>query len=657
MANGGQGGDSRSQFWLDKIADRWEVDKSQFLLDFNIRDKVFLADSPPEPGETLLRVDEYLSRQLVEDGLFDLVLTYSLTTGIALVNPDAEKPTSVGLSGRQADVVHLYKRVSDTFSKDVLAQLAPPDQNTLRHDRDPMRAFLYLDRLLTRQFQLPQHYNVGSNKLESPRDLASESSDTSSESPRALRIALIIDYLENLTPASQVGHRDQVLLAEMLNRWANSAAIRRNGHLIVLLAEDINQVAPAVFAGSAGTVNIRLERPGLNDREAFLRWLAAGGLLQLEDTTEARRLAALTAGFNFAEIEELVTFARKHNDGKLAPELIRDRKRDVIRGESRDLLEFIETDVTFEHIGGLEHVKKALREVSGWLQDETTARLVPKGMLFVGPPGTGKSLLAQALANESRINMVKLRDVQSMWVGESERNMSRVLDVARAFAPVILFVDEIDQAYGQRSGGDSTGVSSRLFGKLLEFMGDNANRGKVVWVAASNRPDYVDAALISRFDRIVPFLLPDMDSRAEILLRAMPKIVQIDWADGTETNDWPTDAQADWETLLIETEEFSGRELELVARRGVELADGRALEPSSVLAAVRRFKHSHDRDVYRLQTLLALQITNFEDYLPRPDKLSPPDLFQEIVDTIDGQDVIDHEKVANMVVALRHKIR
>lgn len=622
--------------WYDEIINRYLADKNQFLLDFNIRDKVFLPDAPPAIGAPLLRVDEYLRDELSKLSHFDLVLSYSLTTGITLLSGAAEKPVDVDLSGREAGAAQLYDRIAKKFTRELMAQLGQPTEDSLRTDRDPTRAFLFLDRLLTRQFQIP---------------------DAQGEGRRPVRVALIVDYLENLAPASQGGHRDQVLLAETLSRWANSAAVRRTGHLILLLAEDINQVAPAVYAGAAGTVNIRLNRPTLAERLAFCRWLAQDGRLALGDAAEADWMAALTAGFNFAEIEELVAFARQHNNRRVAPELVRNRKRDVIRGESRNLLEFVDTDVTFEHVGGLDHVKQALRDVSTWLRSEETARLVPKGLLFVGPPGTGKSLVAQALAHESRVNMVKLRDVQSMWVGESERNMSRVLDVARAFAPVIVFVDEIDQAYGQRGGGDTTGVSSRLFGKLLEFMGDNANRGKVLWVAASNRPDYVDAALVSRFDRVMPFLLPDRENRAEILLHAMPKIVQAQWRAGPNPAAWPPDAQADWATLLTETEEFSGRELELVARRGVELAEGRGLEPACILGAVRRFGHNHDRDVYRLQTLLALQVTNFSDYLPRPEALTPSDLFEDIVTTVNGQSVLDHTMVQSKIMALRRHLR
>lgn len=634
--------------WYTRMVERYQADKNQFLLDFNVRDKVFVPQQPPSPGQMpdLLRVDEYLFTSLLQSNHFDLVLAYSLTTGIRLISQAAVEPFHLTWSEFDVDrqkkdyQSKLYEKVYKEALKkpDLLEQLGQPKPETLPFDRDPMRAFAFLDRVLTRQYRLP----------------------TSSDgAKRPIRIALIVDYLENLAPASQVGHRDQVLLAETLSRWANSSDIRRNGHLIILLTEDINQVSPVLTAGAAGTVNIRLERPDSTQRLAFLKWMHSAGQLPVAEgePTGTDALASLTAGFNLAELEDLIKYANHVNDGRLDIELIKQRKRDVIRAESRNLLEIVETEIGFDHVGGLTHVKEALNDIATWLKSPAMARLVPKGLFFVGPPGTGKSLVAQALARESGVNMVKLRDVQSMWVGESERNMSRVLDVARAFAPVIVFIDEIDQAYGQRGGGDTTGVSSRLFGKLLEFMGDNANRGRVLWVAASNRPDFVDAALISRFDRVVPFLLPDRANREEILLRAMPKIVHLEWANGPSLADWSAQERAAWDELLAATEEFSGREIELVVRRGVELAEGRELSPVCVMEAVRKFEHSHDRDVYQLQTLLALQVTNFKDYLPNPETLSPVALQDEVTSEVDGRVTFDRQLIQKKIWDLRRNMR
>jgi len=511
-----------------------------------------------------------------------------------------------------------------------------PNQETIRHTTNPLQAMFFLDRLLTHRFLAPANPQINRPQ------------------PHPARIALLLDHLEHLAPASAIGERDLIMMTETLSRWALDDRIAQNRHLIVMLADDIHQVAPTLYTGGAATVRIMLPRPEREERRCFLEWLKGGG--RIAPDTNVDGLSGLTAGFNYADLESVARYAEEHTGQQISDELVRLRKAEIIRAESHGLLQVVEPTFGWEQVGGLSHVIRALDDVAKWLRAPEPSPLVPKGMLFVGPPGTGKSHVAQALARESHVNMVKLRDIQSMWVGESERNMTRVLEVARAFAPVIIFVDEIDQAYGQRGGGQGdSGVTARLFGKLLEFIGDNANRGRVVWIAASNRPDLIDAALVSRFDRIVPFLLPSEADRRELLLKAMPKIAEFEWCGGADPETWPADVRSDWEEAIQKTRDFSGREIELVVRRALELAtrgdDAKRplqLEPKWLLEALRYFKHSHDRRVYMLQTLLALRATNFTDFLPDPSVL--PDNILRVRG--DGQREIDWERVSNMLARL-----
>jgi SpoVK/Ycf46/Vps4 family AAA+-type ATPase len=155
-----------------------------------------------------------------------------------------------------------------------------------------------------------------------------------------------------------------------------------------------------------------------------------------------------------------------------------------------------------------------------------------------------------------------------------------------------------------------------------------------MWIAASNRPDYIDAALVSRFDRILPFMLPGRQDRDKILREAMPRIVGLTWECGTDPTAWSKDVQDTWQQILDDTKEFSGREIEQVARRGLELAcqaSGKIVPvaPSFCLQALHDFKHSHDRRAYLIQTLLALRVTNFKDFLPDPEALPPRILKDE----------------------------
>ena len=141
------------------------------------------------------------------------------------------------------------------------------------------------------------------------------------------------------------------------------------------------------------------------------------------------------------------------------------------------------------------------------------------GILLCGPSGTGKTLLVNALAKASGFNCVKIdmSRILGQYVGESEKNFKKCLLGAQSQQPVIVFVDEIDTAFRRGDSGDS-GVSRNIFSEFLQFTGNTNNRGKVIFIAATNRPDLIDPALkrAGRFDKKIPILLPDDNERGEI---------------------------------------------------------------------------------------------------------------------------------------------
>ena len=639
--------------WFQELKKRYQAGTRQFILDFNVRDLVFVPEQlSPDVLKTqrhhpiqLQRVVSFLCHRWAEP--FDIVLTYSLTTGIQVYQRDNHHPHFIrsvsvheAMENQTGIETLLYEEMANWSIHqpyELLPMFQNPTEQSIRYTFDPLQALFFLNRLLTQQHLLPTDINDDASKH------------------RPVRIALLIDYLEHLAPARNIGQRDLIMMTEVLSRWAIDEQIQENDHVIVMVTENIHDVTPELYTGTTSTARIRLLRPERQERRQFLAWLQMQNALSPNENVD--RLANLTTGFNYADLRSLTQYANRHTDGQVHDQLIRERKAEIIHSESEERLQIIEPSFGWEQIGGLKHVKESLVDVAQWLQTPELAALVPKGMLFAGPPGTGKTHVAKALAYESGVNMVKLGNVRSEYVGQSERNMTRVLEVARAFAPVIIFVDEIDQAYGQRGTGQGdSGVTSRLFGMLLEFTGDNANRGKVMWIAASNRPDHIDSAMISRFDRVTPFLLPDEVDRAHILLKAMPKVIGFKWANGLDIQQWSSEAQKQFKTILQKTTEFSGRELEQVVRRALELAGQEnqgepQLNPQYLLKALNLFKHSHDKHIYLLQTLLALRVTNFTDFLPTPNAL--PDIILRVQD---GKKVIDWSQVERLLHKLMRGI-
>jgi SpoVK/Ycf46/Vps4 family AAA+-type ATPase len=209
--------------------------------------------------------------------------------------------------------------------------------------------------------------------------------------------------------------------------------------------------------------------------------------------------------------------------------------------------------------------------------------------------------------------------------------------------PVIIFVDELDQEFGRRGYHGDSGVEARIFRRLLEFIGDNENRGKILWIVASNRPDLVDEALLSRFDWVFPFLLPGRETRKEILFESMPRIVGFEWDSVTQEEE---------DKIMKATDGFSGRELETVTRRALEIATSdncSFVRAEHLEEAISRFKHGYDPLMYKFQTMLAIQITKFDDFLPEVNLLPP-----EILD--DEGAKVDQEKLDRVIGEIRTEL-
>lgn len=262
-------------------------------------------------------------------------------------------------------------------------------------------------------------------------------------------------------------------------------------------------------------------------------------------------------------------------------------------------------------------------------------RTIPMGILFLGPPGTGKTLIAKAFAKMCNTNFVILGDFRSMWVGQSERNLSKALELIRSLSPVIVFMDEIDQSEGSRGESGDSGVGKRIFSKLLQFMSDTSLRGKVLWIAASNRPDLIDAALkrAGRFDMTIPFFLPGPEERQ--------KIFEIHLKN--EAIDYSNITASIWSELVQQTRGFTGAEIEVLVNETIriatiekELVKGKLyLEGRFILEVLEHYAPTTNRNMYYKMMALALQDITFTNTLPkdyqdiRLELMKNPELLDE----------------------------
>lgn len=242
-------------------------------------------------------------------------------------------------------------------------------------------------------------------------------------------------------------------------------------------------------------------------------------------------------------------------------------------------------NVKWEDIGGLEDVKKNLQEMILYPIEHPEkfhkfGMNPSKGVLFYGPPGCGKTLLAKAVANECSANFVSVKgpELLTMWFGESEANVREIFDKARAASPCVLFFDELDSvgvARGSGAGGDAGGAGDRVMNQLLTEMDGVGSKKSLFFIGATNRPDILDEALLrpGRLDQLIYIPLPDKPSRLGILKANLRKT--------------PLAPDVDLNFIADLTEGFSGADINELTQRASKSAVREAIEAEARIKAAK----------------------------------------------------------------------
>jgi SpoVK/Ycf46/Vps4 family AAA+-type ATPase len=363
-------------------------------------------------------------------------------------------------------------------------------------------------------------------------------------------VAVILDYAHSLAPAGSSGSVERQNITT-LARWASDTKVAARRPLIILIAPTASEVSEEVYVGGSGAEVVSVPRPEVETRTSFARYLRehAGGMAW-EMTPE--QLASETGGLSLVQIEDIVQRA-KGNAAPLGRAAVTERKIELLRQEYSDVLEIMNPRSDLSAIGGLDYAVRELREVADIMRRGLTAA-APMGIILMGPPGTGKSYLAECFAKECGMLCVRFRPLRQMYVGQSERNQEKAFGAIRALAPVVVIVDESDQAEGgsRDSGSGDSGVTERMRASAFNFWADNSLRGKVLRIDSTNRVDLIDSAMrrSGRTDVKIPILMPDETARAQIfgVLAKKHKL--------------PT-AIADWAPFAKRTEGYTGADIEL----------------------------------------------------------------------------------------------
>jgi transitional endoplasmic reticulum ATPase len=391
---------------------------------------------------------------------------------------------------------------------------------------------------------------------------------------------IFIDEIDSIAPKREEvqGEVERRVVAQLL---ALMDGLQARGRVIVIAATNRQDALdPALRRPGRFDREIEIPVPTRNGRKEILLIHTRG--MPLANDVDLDALADSTHGFVGADLSAIAREAAMNTLRRILPQINLDEDQplpaEIIEGLEVTADDFTESlrraepsalrevyleipKVSWDDVGGLKEVEDELREAVEWplkypAKFEKVGVRPPKGILLVGPPGGGKTLLAKAVATESEANFIAIRgpEIFSKWVGESEKGIRKIFRKARQVAPSIIFFDELDSLAPARGQWQGSHVYESVLNQLLAEMDGMEELRSVVVIAATNRPEIIDKALLrpGRFDRIIMVPPPDQEARVEILK--------------VHTRDMPLADDVDLEKIAKETEGYSGADLANLVR-------------------------------------------------------------------------------------------
>lgn len=504
--------------WAEEVRRAFKAGSaSQFVLYGAVHD---LVPAPPAAGETsrFLSLRHFLAEVMLAP--FDVVLEYDPGRGLRAV--------------KGGDHFQTFLKAFDTFRRTGWSGLSEGEEGPLELanmlPRDARRALELIDRFL----RASQH-----------RTAAAAGGDEGGEPPGAappaqrvaapLRVAAVIDYAHFVAPQGEPLHlsdRSQALIR--LIDWASDPALAAAPVATFLIAENLTDLNRLLVENPySAKIQIALpEAAEILDYVNHLTLRREGFEAACEVTRE--ELAGKLVGLSRVNVRRLVLRAL-HGGERITGKYLTRVKKELIEKEAAGRISFIESTRSLDDVAGHVEAKAWLRQDAELLR-RGRLRALPMGYLLCGRIGTGKTYLVECWAGEVGIPVVELKNFRERWVGATEGNLERVFTILRALGQVVVFIDEADQMTGKRdSGSGDSGLSGRVYGMLAREMSDTDNRGKIIWVFATSRPDLleVDLKRQGRLDVHIPLFPPgDQESRKELFLAMARKVgLEVDPAD------------------------------------------------------------------------------------------------------------------------------
>ena len=557
--------------WASELANLYfAANTCLFVIHGNVNDLVY-CKSEDKDGKSVDRfcgLTNFLSEQVF--GSWDVVTSYDMGRGIqAQAGPDADR----------------HRDMMATLSKNI----GSPTQWT----RSPDDALENFNRMIQR------------NLLED-------------DAKERKRMAFLFPYAQFMVPAgdqASVARSQASRLVRFLS-WAQNPYIKRVNISFCLIAETLTEVNKRLVE-DAHVATIEVPLPDEKTRRLFIETNydlesdSAKSSEKSDGDGEAMSVDAVTQISNGLNLVNLNTaMSRSKLTGKgVDINAFRKLKKGLIERQCHDLVTFLEPGHTLDMVVGHDAAKDRLRLDARWIV-EGRLDAAPMGYLICGPVGTGKTFISECYAGSIGIPCFVLKNFRSKYVGETEGNLEKVLNVLRSLGPVMVIIDEADAALGNREGGGDSGTSSRVFSMIASQMGNTRYRGKIIWMLLTSRPERlpIDLKRQGRAEVHIPLFYPKSEEEIRSMFAVMCRKNKVKLADNAIPDVSPDRelSGADIESVVLnakremmadDRDELTAQDLEMSLESFIPSAQGMEKERQELCAVLectdRRFLTDH----------------------------------------------------------------
>ena len=455
---------------------------STYIFHGNIRD--FLSQRTEEDEFKFVKIQDYFADILF--GYKGKILCYDRSSGITFV----ENP---------------YENTPNQTKNDFINTLMPHTNSSNRSERLKK----LFSRNLSHSFEILEKYFY--KKIEQKE-----------------RVILIVDFAETIAPTSSTmsfSEEDRFSLVTV-KRWAYNPMYIQKDITVILLTENLADMNQNLVK-CPNIIKVHIPIPDEKISQDFLLYNEKKGKLMLDETLTLQTVSKVTGGLNLVNINQIISesYQEKKN---ISMEYLRGRKKELIESESAGMLEIIESESNLDLVSGHNFIKSTLKKASLNIKNGRLD-VLPTGYLISGPVGTGKSFLATCFTGEIGIPVVKILNFRSKYVGATESNIEKILNILKAMSPVGVIIDEADAVLGDRNQDGDSGTSNRVFAQIASFMGNTEYRGKIIWFLITCRPDLlpIDIKRQGRCEEHLSLFYPETSEEREDLFYKMVKKLKI----------------------------------------------------------------------------------------------------------------------------------